>query len=68
MTTDKNDLLDSFNYEEERYLFEQIRMIQESYTKMIQPYVDRLARLQSLRPLPPTIVTLEQAQAMGLIK
>jgi hypothetical protein len=35
--------------EEEKYLFEMLRMLQESYAKAAQPYIDRLVTLKTLR-------------------
>lgn len=51
---------------EERYLRETLAMLQESYTKAAKPYMDRLVALHS-RSLPQMLVTVEQAQALGLL-
>ena len=55
------------DYTLERHLHEQIRMIQVEYDKRIQPYLEQLQRLEQLKPMPPTILTLEQAEKFGLI-
>ena len=51
---------------EERYLRETLAMLQESYAKAAKPYIDRLVALHS-RSVPQMVVTLEQAQALGLM-
>lgn len=51
---------------EERYLRETLAMLQESYAKAAKPYIDRLAALHSRR-VPKIVVTVEQAQALGLM-
>ena len=51
---------------EERYLRETLAMLQESYAKAAKPYLDRLVALHS-RSLPPMLVPVEQAQALGLL-
>ena len=51
---------------EERYLRETLAMLQESYAKAAKPYIDRLASLHSRR-VPQILVTVEQAQALGLM-
>ncbi len=51
---------------EERYLRETLAMLQESYAKAAKPYMDRLVALHGRR-LPQMLVTLEQAQALGLL-
>ena len=51
---------------EERYLRETLAMLQESYAKAAKPYMDRLVALHS-RSLPQMLVTVEQAQALGLL-
>ena len=51
---------------EERYLRETLAMLQESYAKAAKPYLDRLVALHS-RSLPPMLVLVEQAQALGLL-
>ena len=50
---------------EERYLRETLAMLQESYAKASKPYIDRLVILQAIKPMPPMVVTFEQAKAMG---
>jgi hypothetical protein len=62
MRTD-DDPLDA----EERYLVECIQRLQEEYTRVAKPYTDRLVRLRALRAPPRWLVTVEQAQAMGLV-
>ncbi|MDD5371428.1 MAG: hypothetical protein PHQ40_20305 [Anaerolineaceae bacterium] len=53
--------------EEERYLHEMVAMLQESYAKMAQPYLNRLAEIQYLKQGPdPVLVTVEEAIALGL--
>ena len=52
---------------EERYLREMLAMLQESYAKAAKPYIDRLVEIHSMLPPAPMIVTLEQAQALGLM-
>ena len=51
---------------EERYLRETLAILQESYAKAAKPYMDRLVALHS-RSLPQMLVTVEQAQALGLL-
>ena len=51
---------------EERYLREMLAILQESYAKAAKPYMDRLVALHS-RSLPQMLVTVEQAQALGLL-
>jgi len=51
---------------EERYLRETLAMLQESYAKAAKPYVDRLVALHSRSP-PQMLVTVEQAQALGVL-
>ena len=58
-----NEALD----EHERYLVGEIQRIQEAYQLAAKPYIDRLMHLHSLRPMPPVIITMEQAKAFGLI-
>lgn len=53
--------------EEERFLIGKIQRIQEEAQRTAKPYVDRLVHLRSLRPMPPMIITAEQARAFGLI-
>lgn len=52
---------------EERYLRETLAMLRESYERQAQPYIDRMTKIYAMRPPPPMIVTLEQAQALGLV-
>ncbi len=52
---------------EERYLRETLAMLHESYAKAAKPYIDRLVAINAMRPPAPMIVTLEQAQALGLM-
>ena len=59
----KHDDLD----ECERFLVGEIDRIQEQYQRAIKPYVDRLVQLRSLRPMPPIIIPIEQARALGII-
>lgn len=51
---------------EERHLREMLAMLQNSYEKAAKPYVDRLVALHS-RSQPQMFVTIEQAQALGLM-
>ena len=51
---------------EERYLRETLSMLQESYAKAAKPYMDRLVAMHS-RSIPQMLVTVEQAQALGLL-
>ena len=51
---------------EERCLRETLAMLQESYAKAAKPYTDRLVALHSRR-IPQMVVTVEQAQALGLL-
>ncbi len=51
---------------EERYLRETLAMLQESYARAAKPYIDRLVALHS-RSVPQMLVTVEQAQALGLL-
>ena len=51
---------------EERYLRETLAMLQESYAKAAKPYIDRLVALRS-RSVPQMLVTVEQAQSLGLL-
>lgn len=52
---------------EERYLREHLARLQESYARAAKPYIDRLAAINAMRQPAPMIVTLEQAQALGLM-
>jgi len=52
--------------EQERLLVGMIRDIQEQYHRAAKPYVDRLMYLRSLRPMPPMIITIQQAKDLGL--
>lgn len=52
---------------EERYLRETLAMLHESYAKAAKPYIDRLVAINAMRQPAPMIVTLEQAQALGLM-
>jgi len=52
---------------EERYLREHIAMLQESYAKAAKPYIDRLVAINAMRRPAPMIVTVAQAQALGLM-
>jgi hypothetical protein len=54
-------------YTEDRYLREQLAMLQESYHKAAQPLIDRLVAIECRKPPPPIIMTLEQAQTLGLV-
>lgn len=54
-------------YTEERYLREILAELQESYSKAAKPYIDRLIAIECMKPMPPLIVTLEQANAMGIV-
>lgn len=51
---------------EERYLRETLATLQENYAKAAKPYIDRLVALHDLS-VPQMLVTVEQAQALGLI-
>ncbi len=51
---------------EERYLRETLAMLQESYAKAAKPYFDRLVAIHN-RKTPQMMVTIEQAQAFGLM-
>lgn len=42
--------------EEEQYLHEAILELQRSYSEAIKPYVDRLARIQSMKPPAPILI------------
>lgn len=42
--------------QEERYLIDCIEIIRRDYEKQIRPYVDRLIKIRSLRPMPPTLL------------
>ena len=52
--------------DEEELLIEQIKQLQEAYNRAAKPFVDRLVALRSLRPMPPMLVTYEQAQKLGI--
>lgn len=52
--------------EQERFLVGMIQSIQEQYQQAAKPYVERLVYLRSLRPMPPMIITAQQAHDMGL--
>ena len=39
--------------DEEQYLLEQIDLLRREYEKVAKPYIDRLAQLQALKPVPP---------------
>jgi hypothetical protein len=52
---------------EERYLRETLAILQESYAKAAKPYIDRLVAIHAMRPPAPMIVTVEQAQELGLM-
>ena len=52
---------------EERYLREILAMLQESYAKAAKPYIDQLVMIACRKPPAPRVVTVEQAQALGLI-
>lgn len=51
---------------EERYHLETIHALRLQYEAAIKPHVDRLVYLRSIRPQPPIVITLEQAQAAGI--
>lgn len=59
MTTD--------NTASEKACLDAIRYHRERYEAAIKPYVDCLVRLNSLRPPPPIVLTIEQAKQLGLI-
>lgn len=42
----------------EKYLIGQIEAIRRSYEKEISPYVDKLVRIRSMRPIPPVIIEI----------
>ena len=52
--------------DEEALLIDVLNQLQESYNRAAKPYVDRLVVLRSLRPMPPMLVTYEQAKALGI--
>lgn len=52
---------------EERYLRETLAMLQESYAKAAKPYIDRLVMIHSMRVPAPITLSLEQAQALGIV-
>lgn len=52
--------------DEEALLIEHIKALQREYEAAAKPFVDRLVALRSLRPMPPMLVTYEQAQALGI--
>jgi hypothetical protein len=51
---------------EEQYLVDAIRVLQRDYEKAAKPYFDRLVQIRSMQPPPPMIISLEQAEAIGL--
>jgi hypothetical protein len=53
------------NNNKERYLLDTLAMLQESYAKAAKPYIEQLVFLSSIQPLPPMIITFEQAREMG---
>ena len=65
MTDEKNPAVTERPLEE-RYVHEILAKLREDYAKAAQPYFDRLAMIHSLRPMPPLIVTVEQARELGL--
>lgn len=53
--------------EEEKYLLELLRQLQEDYHRTAKPIVDRLVRIQSYKA-PSFTITAQQAIACGLLK
>lgn len=45
---------------EEQYLVYQIKRLQLEYARAAKPYIDRLARIQSLKPHPPMMFDLSK--------
>ncbi len=48
--------------EEERYLREMIASIERSYRRAVQPYIDALVRIESMKQPAPFVVELTQGQ------
>ena len=55
-----------FDNAEERYLREMIATLNAHHEKMIKPYINRLVEIRNYRARPAMMVTLEQAEALGL--
>ena len=62
-----NDISVAFDDAEERYLREALAILHQSYTKAAKPYMDRLVAIHAIRPPAPMLVSVEQAQALGLL-
>lgn len=52
---------------EEQYLRDKIRILQEQHAAVLKPYFERLAAIESMRPMPPVFLTQEMAAAAGFI-
>ena len=52
---------------EEVYLYEQIDALRRSYENAIKPYINRLVVIQQMKAPAPMFVSVEQAQALGLV-
>lgn len=64
MSNENDGLIDA----EERYCREMIALLKESYERAAKPYVDRLVKLNSIKPPMPICMSFEDAKAIGLIK
>lgn len=47
---------------EERYCYQALAELRKSYDLAAKPYIDRLVRIQSMRPPPPIMLTLDQTR------
>lgn len=52
--------------EEEQYILDALRLVQESYRRAAQPYMDRLVNLRAMRPSEPFYITQEQFDALNI--
>jgi len=53
--------------DEEHYLIEILQRLRLEHEKAAQPYLDRLAMIRSRKEPPSIFVTVEQAQALGIL-
>ena len=53
--------------DEEQYCYQVLADLRKSYDAAAKPYIDRLVAIHSMRQPAPMIVTVEQAQALGLM-
>ena len=50
---------------EEQYLHDQITILQKQYAMALEPYIKRLAAIESMRPPKPILLSRDAAMELG---